>query len=166
LIDGPAELRALSPHGIVGDLLINDAHHPSLHGHIALAEAVLRELRDREVFGWSQGAAPSIDVAECATHFGINDKAWVKVCSTVATFYKITAIIRQDPAERLRKAELYQRAADQIAAGTPPGDLGIPGIGLPASHPAPGPSLHHHPDQAGPSRAPTASPLFGRRTTG
>jgi hypothetical protein len=136
LVDGPAEFRALSPHGIVGDLMINDGHHPSLGGHVALAQAVLRELRGREAFGWSEGASPSINVAECATHFGIDDKAWAKVCANVATFYNITAIIRHDPAERLRKAKLYQHAADQIAAGTPPGDLGIPGIGLPAPGPA------------------------------
>ena len=136
LVDGPAEFRTLSPHGIVGDLLINDGHHPSLGGHVALAQAVLRELRGREAFGWSEGAPPSINVAECATQFGIDDKAWANICSKVAAFYNITAIIRHDPAERLRKAKLYQRAADQIAAGTPPGDLGIPGIGLPASGPA------------------------------
>jgi hypothetical protein len=136
LIDGPVEFRALSPHGIVGDLLINDGHHPSLRGHVALAQSVLRELRGRGVFGWSEGAAPEIDVAACAAQFGIDDKAWAKVCANVATFYNITAIIRHDPAERLRKAKLYQHAADQIAAGTPPGDLGIPGIGLPAPGPA------------------------------
>src|SRR5262249_33148385 len=63
LIDGPAELRALSAQGILDDHLINDGNHPSLRGHIALAEAVLRELRDRRSFGWSRGAAPSIDPA-------------------------------------------------------------------------------------------------------
>ncbi len=122
---------ALSPHGILDDHLINDGHHPSLQGHIALAEAVLRELRADAAFGWSHGAAPSIDPAECASHFGIDDKAWAEVCSKVATFYKITAYCRYDPTERLIKAALYRRAAERIAAGTPPGDLGIPGIGLP-----------------------------------
>jgi hypothetical protein len=131
VIDGPSELRALSPNGILDDHLFNDGHHPSLRGHIALAEAVLRELRARRAFGWSQGAAPSIDPAECASHFGMDDKAWAGVCSKVATFYMITAHCRHDPSERLIKAALYRRAAEQIAAGTPPGDLGIPGIGLP-----------------------------------
>ncbi len=133
LIDGPAELRALTPHGILGDLLINDGHHPALRGHVALAEAVLRELGARRAFGCSAVVAPSIDLVECSEHFGIADKDWAKVCSKVATFYKMTAHIRYDPAERLSKAELYDRAARQIAAGSRPDDLAIPGIGLPGS---------------------------------
>ena len=162
LIDGPAEFRALSPHGIVGDLLINDGHHPALRGHVALAQSVLRELRGREVFGWSRGATPEIDVAECASHFGIDEKAWEKICGNVAGFYGITAIIRSDPSERLRKAELYRRAANQIAAGTPSGELGIPGIGLPAPRPAE-PSQPDHAGEAAP--APTAPPLCGPSMT-
>src|SRR5262249_22048862 len=47
LIDGPAVLRTLSPHGLLGDDLFHDAHHPALRGHIALAEAVLAALRTR-----------------------------------------------------------------------------------------------------------------------
>ena len=30
LIDGPAELAPLTPHGILGDVLVNDGHHPAL----------------------------------------------------------------------------------------------------------------------------------------
>jgi hypothetical protein len=133
LIDGSDELRRLTPHGILGDLLINDGHHPALRGHVALAESVLRELGARRAFGWSPVAAPSIDLIECCEHFGIHDTDWATVCSKVATFYKITAPIRYDPSERLSKAELYGRASRQIAAGTRPVDLAIPGIGLPRS---------------------------------
>ncbi|MGP0068657.1 MAG: hypothetical protein ACLQGP_34285 [Isosphaeraceae bacterium] len=142
VIDGPAELRALSAHGILDDHLINDGHHPSLRGHIALAAAVLRELRARAAFGWSRGEAPSIDPADCALHFGIDDKDWAEVCSKVATFYKVTANCRYDPTERLSKAAFYQHAADRIAAGTLPVDLGIPGIGLPTPNPAGSSGFH------------------------
>ncbi len=131
LIDGPAELRTKSPNGIVGDPLINDAHHPSLWGHILLAEAVLRELRGREVLGWSYGTAPAIDVAECASRFGIDRPAWATICGKIANFYTITAIIRHDPSERRRKAELFHSAEIQIARGTIPSALGIPGVGVP-----------------------------------
>ena len=65
LIDGPAELRALSPHGLLDDRVFHDAHHPSLRGHIALAEAVLHELLPPRRFGWTDGVVPSIDLAEC-----------------------------------------------------------------------------------------------------
>jgi tetratricopeptide (TPR) repeat protein len=132
LVDGPAELRLLTPHGILGDFLINDGHHPALRGHVALAEAVLRELGARRMFGWSPAAAPSINLVECSQHFNFDDHDWAKVCSNVATFYKITSQIRYDPTERLLKANLYAHAAAQIAAGSRPADLGIPGIGLPA----------------------------------
>jgi hypothetical protein len=145
LIDGPAELEALSPHGILDDHLINDAHHPSLRGHIALAEAVLRELRASRSFGWASGAAPSIDPAECAAHFGMDDKSWAEVCRKVAFFYKVTANCRYDPAERLNKMELYSKAADRIAAGTPSAEVGLPGIGLPARHAAGSPRFEHLP---------------------
>ena len=165
LIDGPAELQALSPHGIVGDLLINDAHHPSLRGHIALAEAVLRELRGREAFGWSRGMATTIDVGECASHFGIDNLAWATICSNVATFYTMTAIIRNDPSERQRKAALYLRGAEQIAAGTLASDLGIPGIGLPASSDPSKPHHDDHTDETARISAPTATGLAGRSTT-
>jgi hypothetical protein len=165
LIDGSAELRALSPHGILGDLLINDGHHPSLRGHIALVEAVLRELRGRQAFGWARGMAPKIDVGECVSHFGIDKLAWAKICSNVATFYTITAIIRHNAAERQRKAALDDRAAEQIAAGTLPSDLGIPGIGLLASSDPSKPPHHDDADEAARISAPTASGLAGRSTT-
>ena len=162
LIDGSAELRALSPHGILGDLMINDGHHPSLCGHIALAEAVLRELRGRQAFGWSHGTAPAIDAAECASHFGIDDQAWAKICSNVAMFYTITAAIRHEASERRQKAELYLNAAAQIAAGMHPSDLGIPGIGVPAlSHSSEAPHNDHE-GEAAPSPAPSAASSAGR----
>jgi hypothetical protein len=165
LIDGPAELQALSPHGIVGDLMINDGHHPSLRGHIALAEAVLRELRGRQAFGWSHGTAPVIDVAECASHFGIDNQAWAKISANVSMFYIITAIIRHDASERLRKAALYHHAADQIAAGTLASDLGIAGIGLPASSNQSNPPRHNHAAGAAASPPPSASAPVGSSTT-
>lgn len=155
LIDGPAELRPLTPHGILGDVLINDGHHPALRGHVALAEAVLRELGARRAFGWSPNSTPAIDLIECSEHFGIDERDWATVCSKVATFYKMTAHIRFDPSERLSKAERYARAARQIAAGTRPTDLAIPGIGLSRSWP----DVRPQPDHAvGPARAATTSP--------
>jgi hypothetical protein len=157
LIDGPDELRRLTPHGILGDVMINDGHHPALRGHVALAEAVLRELGIRRAFGSSPGATPSIDLVECCEHFGIDDLDWATVCSKVATFYKMTAPIRYDPSERLSKAELYNSASRQIAAGTRPVDLAIPGIGLPRS-PSTG--------QPGPDHAVGSTPASGAFLSG
>ena len=41
LVDGPAVLKAKSRHGILDNHLFHDNVHPTLRGHVALAEAVL-----------------------------------------------------------------------------------------------------------------------------
>jgi tetratricopeptide (TPR) repeat protein len=130
LIDGPAEFRALSAHGILDDGLFHDAQHPNLRGHAALAQAVLRELRAREAFGWTRGVVPAIDPASCAAHFGVDRHAWEDVCKWSAFFFDVTATNRFDPAERLAWKERYLDAQKRIAAGTAPEDVGIPGVGL------------------------------------
>ncbi len=130
LIDGPAEFRAISAHGILDDDLFHDAQHPKLRGHVALAQAVLRELRARGAFGWTRGAVPAIDPVACAAHFGIDRDAWENVCKWTAYFYEVTATNRFDPAERLAWKERYAQARRRIAAGTAPEEVGIPGVGL------------------------------------
>lgn len=131
LIDGPAVLRAADPRGLVGDHWFNDAQHPALVGHVALAQAILDQLAARRAFGWpAGGAVPRIDPAVCARHFGIDAKAWAKVCERAADYYGKTAYIRFDPRERLAKAERYRSAARQIAEGVAPEATGVPGIGL------------------------------------
>ncbi len=59
LIDGLAELRAISTHGMLDDELFHDGQHPTLRGHVGLAQAVLHELRVRKVLGWDQGRPPN-----------------------------------------------------------------------------------------------------------
>ena len=48
-----------------------DVHHPSLAGHLNLAQAVLDQLHKRRALGLGgeEAPAPIIDPAECATHF-------------------------------------------------------------------------------------------------
>jgi hypothetical protein len=132
LVDGPAVLRAADPDGVAGDRLFNDAQHPALPGHVALSQAILNGLAGRRAFGWPDGRpAPVVDPAECARHFGVDDRAWAKVCERAADYYGKTAYIRFDPAERLAKAERYREAARRIAEGVAPAAAGVPGIGLP-----------------------------------
>jgi hypothetical protein len=74
LVDGPEILRAKSRHGILDDELFHDAHHPTLASHLNLAQAVLDQLHKRRALGLGgDGApAPSLDPAECASHFQID----------------------------------------------------------------------------------------------
>src|SRR5262249_9179396 len=56
LVDGPAVLSAKSLHGILDNHLFLDNVHPTLTGHVALAEAVLSRLKARAAFGWPASA--------------------------------------------------------------------------------------------------------------
>jgi hypothetical protein len=147
LVDGPAVLRGICPHGILDDHAFHDAHHPCLAGHVALAEAVLRALHRRQAFGWGEGrgrgrgrAADTsprpIDPAEAAAHFGIGTEQWVVVCARSATHYRDFSWARYDRSERLAKQRLYEEAGREIARGIPPQETGVPGLGAP---PAPDP---------------------------
>jgi hypothetical protein len=132
LVDGPAVFRAVSPTGLPDDHMFHDAHHPSLIGHIALAERVLRGLRDRGAFGWPKSApTPTIDPVDCCEHFGIGPEQMAHVCDRAATFYERTAFLRYDPSQRHAKTKMYFDGANRIRAGADPNDVGITGIVLP-----------------------------------
>jgi hypothetical protein len=140
VIDGPAVLRAISPHGILDDHVFNDGQHPALVGYIALAQAILDQLFARRAFGWPHDAARQvIDPVACASHFHMDAAAWAEVCNRAAWFLGGMAYIRHDPTERLAKAKRLDEAACAIATGTPPEATGVPGIGvlpLQGSHPS------------------------------
>jgi hypothetical protein len=131
LVDGPAVLRGICPRGILEDHAINDAHHPALVGHAALAEAVLRGLHGRGALGWRGGDEPTVDAAEVAAHFGIGPEEWVVACARSATLYRDFSWARYDRTERLAKQALYEEAGRRIARGIPPEQAGVPGIGVP-----------------------------------
>src|SRR6185312_9464162 len=63
LVGGRRELAAIGPNGLVGDRVIQDAHHPTLVGYTALAGAVLRELQARKVFAAARAIALPLDPA-------------------------------------------------------------------------------------------------------
>jgi hypothetical protein len=131
LVDGLAVLRRICPHGILDDHAIQDAHHPTLAGHVALAQAVLEALRARGALGWRDGPVPTIDQAATALHFGMDTEKWVIVCARVAAHYRGFSRARYDPAERCAKERLYEEAGRKIAQGVPPEATGIPGLGIP-----------------------------------
>jgi hypothetical protein len=131
LVDGLAVLRRICPHGILDDHAFHDGHHPALAGQVALAQAVLEALRTRSAFGGRKGLAPTIDLAETARHFGIDNEKWVVVCARAAPFYRDFTWTRYDRTERRAKQRLYEEAGREIARGVAPEATGVPGVGVP-----------------------------------
>ena len=129
LIDGRHELSAISPNGLLGDDVIQDTHHPTLRGYVALAGAVLRELQLRKVFGQSRPIELPLDPAACAAHFGMDNSRWATVCERTSVHYQRVAGYRYDPAERLGKSLRYAEAAQRLQSGSSPDALGLAGIG-------------------------------------
>ncbi|MGP0066566.1 MAG: hypothetical protein ACLQGP_23625 [Isosphaeraceae bacterium] len=129
LVDGPAVLRSRSRHGILDDDWFHDNVHPTLAGHVALAEAVLSRLKSIGAFGWP-GSVPalSLDPDRCADEFGLDAGAWATVCDRTVDQLDRIARVPYDPAERLRLRDRYAAAAVRIRDGTRPQDAGIPGI--------------------------------------
>ena len=61
LIDSQSYFHAIGRHGLLDDELFQDAMHPSLRGQIALAQAVLQQLR-ASTAGWAKETpTPVID---------------------------------------------------------------------------------------------------------
>ena len=113
--------------------MIHDTHHPTLTGHVALAEAVLRELARRQAIGSSYaGEAGPLDPALCAAHFGMDAEKWATLCERTAEHFRRVAGYRYDSTQRMEKFRRYTDAAGLIRSGTPPERTGIPGVGLPS----------------------------------
>jgi lysophospholipase L1-like esterase len=130
LVDGPAELRAVSDQGIIGDVFFTDGLHPSLNGYTVLAQTILTKLHERRALNWpADSPAPLVTPLDCANHFQMDLPKWRYVCSYSAWYYMRTAYIRHDPTERLAKSDRYGRGTQQLDAGTPVEAVGIPGLG-------------------------------------
>jgi hypothetical protein len=133
LIDAPDLLRGRSAHGILDDSLFHDAHHPSFGSHLAIAQAIMDQLRSRRALGMGADgtSVPPIDPAECAAHFKVDSGIWAAVCIKSGTYFKHLASARYDPSERLAKSLRFMKAGEQLRGGKiKPEDAGIPGLGL------------------------------------
>jgi tetratricopeptide (TPR) repeat protein len=129
LIDGRRELAAASPRKLLDDHVIQDTHHPTLIGQVALAEAVLREVARKKVFGRDHPAQGPIDPAVCAAHFEMDAARWASMCERTSEHYRRVAGYRYDPALRLEKSRKYAEAARKIRNGALPDQVGVPGVG-------------------------------------
>ncbi len=131
LVDGQAVFHARHACGQLDDALFHDAMHPSLEGHLALAESVLAALKSRGAFGWPAGIpAPALDPSACARHFDLTPAAWKEVCRFAARFYRTTLRIRFDAAERTRKAQRYELAGKRLEGGAEADSLNLAGVGV------------------------------------
>jgi hypothetical protein len=130
LIDGPAVLRAVNPHGVLDYNLFHDAHHPTFRGHVALAEALLRKLRNEGALGWTSGPVPRVDREKCAQQFSIDGSAWHGACIWSIAALDYGAQQRFDGSNRRAWAREFERAAHAMAQGTAPEDTTVPGLGV------------------------------------
>jgi hypothetical protein len=129
LIDGQALFHAIGPHGLLDDELFDDAMHPALRGHIALAQAILEALHARRAFGWPEGTpAPKVDPAECAAYFHVPAESQA-LCERRAMFYFATAPLRYDWSQRIARRNASLAAAHRIAVGSPAPSGGLPNLG-------------------------------------
>ncbi len=112
LVDGPAVLRAESRHGILDDGLFHDNVHPTLAGYVALAGAVIAELKTRSAFGWpATTPVPVLGIQSCARDFGFRARDWGTVCQRAAAQYGQIAFLTVDSAERVQWRDRYASAA-------------------------------------------------------
>ncbi len=118
LIDGRRELAAASPSGLIGDAVIQDAHHPTLVGTVALAGAVLREMQARKALGSIESIPLPLDPEAIARHFLMDGLKWKTVCERSSTHYHRVAGYRFDPTERLEKARQYAEAGRIVSSST------------------------------------------------
>jgi hypothetical protein len=149
IIDGQALFHAIGPHGLLDDHLFVDAVHPSLPGHVALAQAILDAIRARGALGWPlETPSPRIDIRECADHFGFGQSDWKYIAERGAMFQYGTNSLRYDRRQREAKVRAFDEAVRRLNAGEPAEALGLPNLGMPLNAPLGGRSAAR---PAGPS---------------
>ncbi len=142
LIDGPEVLRRVSPSRVLDYEVFHDQHHPTIRGHAALAEAVLKGLWRRGALGWPRNSPPPVVTpAECVRQFRINNSALIGACAWAINAHRYTAKHRYDPSERLAWADRFERAAERLRNGEPPERLCLPGFSVPGERRRRGTSL-------------------------
>jgi tetratricopeptide (TPR) repeat protein len=136
LVDGQALFHAIAPHGLLNDYLFQDGMHPSLRGHVALAQGVLDALLARRAWRWSSGTrAPRINIAECADHFGLSAEDWRVVADSSCASQYFGGLLRYDPGGRQAKTRVWEEAIKRLAAGEAPESIGLPNLGVPSDEP-------------------------------
>ncbi len=119
LVDGPAVLRSICPHGLLGAMAMQDGHHPSLRGTCALARAVLVGLRGRHAFGLGDDAVFSVQPVHVGRQFGMTSARWQSVCDWGRSFYRWVSGFRFDPSEHEALARRFEECERRLKEGEP-----------------------------------------------
>lgn len=131
LLDARDILRPLAPHGILNDHLFHDVLHPSLAAHLAIADAVISELRRRSLpvpaQQWPADLRP--DPGRLADYLQLTPELWARVCDQVAKAQLGVPPPHFDAQRRQDRARLYSRAAARLRAEADSKSISVPGIG-------------------------------------
>ena len=132
LVDGQALFHTIGQHGLLDDHLFQDNVHPSLLGHVALAQGILDALHKRGAWGWT-GEAPAtrIDIAQCAAHFGLQPADWRNIADRAFGFQHAATSFCYDPAQRWAKMRVWIEATKRLAVGELPESIGLSNLGIP-----------------------------------
>ena len=138
LIDGRRELAAVSPPGLLDDHVIQDTHHPTLRGYVALAGAVLRELARERSSDHPIRSAEPLDPAVCARISGWTPSDGRRCASGRASITGVWPDIGTIRTERLEKvAPVTPRQPGRSGAVLSPRRRGLAGISLEPLRPGP-----------------------------
>ena len=121
LVNSRRGLAAISPNGLIGDRVIQDTHHTTLLGYVALAGAVLRGLQARNVFPNAKAIAVPLDPTACARHFDMDAAEWATLCDGRASTiggWRIIAIILGAAGGIRQYAEAVSRTRSGIDASS------------------------------------------------
>ena len=130
LIDGQAYFHKIGRQHQLDDDLFQDIMHPSLRGFIAVTGC--RTGRGAHAFGWPRDvAAPVIDPARLAAHFGLDQETWKHICIWQKGFNELVAPLRYESEMRLRKRDEGLAAAERLTAAARPESLELPNVGIP-----------------------------------
>ena len=135
VVDGQALFHAIGPHGLLDDYLFQDGMHPSLRGHVALAQGVLDALRAHRLALVKRNSGARINIAECAGHFGLSTADWRVVADSSCASQYFGGLLRYDPSQRWAKTRVWEDAIRRLAAGEAPESIGLPNLGVPSDGP-------------------------------
>ena len=129
VIDAPQLLARACPHGIVGNRMFVDAHHPSLNNFVIMAREALYQLKARKMFGWPASApVPEFTTADCVEKFHLDQDLWIKICTGSQKYYGITGLALRDRKWRYSIADQYGRGLQLLTEGKGPDETGLPAL--------------------------------------
>ena len=140
LLEAEEIMAATAGSRILGDDVIHDNCHPNLATHVALANAVLHELRRRAIPQAWPGAdgrtgtaetAHYATVAAVAERFGMDRESWIRLCEEEAGFYEYLGAYTYAREPRVARGRAYRAAASRLRDGTAPSAAGIPAMEVP-----------------------------------